>query len=117
MASTAGTATITATSVTRSVVRSPRSIPSTSGFPLSLASGGRVGRRPDLVESRQDRIELGLILDESDYRRPVGGLHVTRHQVAGVVLGNLGVEGRLGDRFRDGIRIDVRRHLLVGRDL
>src|SRR5260370_35160467 len=56
----------------------------------SSLSGRLICGRLDLVQVLQDRIELGLVPDEVEDGAPVGVLHVARHQVAGVVLEDLG---------------------------
>src|SRR5229473_2197979 len=56
----------------------------------SSLSGRLICGRLDLVQVLQDGIELGLVTDEVEDGAPVSVLHVARHQVAGVVLEDLG---------------------------
>ncbi len=73
--------------------------------------------RLDLVQVLQDGIELGLVTDEVEDGAPVSVLHVARHQVAGVVLEDLGACEQRSDCPGLVVGVGAEGHPLVRREL
>src|SRR6266550_5740414 len=99
---------MTTTSVGRSVSSTPKS---TLSSPTT--SGRFIGGGLDLIQGRQDAVQLALVGDEIEASLPGRRAHVGRHQVGRVVLANLGVDQDLGALLGDRVRVRVERCLLV----